>query len=199
MPQKARKGFDEITVRDCLFTPHTRTVWVEKRHHEVRKMKRTAEQRLEHIIYRMQTDDSIDAPADALAYAKNLYRTRMTAPAKSVVERILAVLRVDLAPNRAAFGERSGGGEARQMLFDSGETAIDLRIMQSGSHFDIRGQVLGLGFEKGEVEVLGQKTPVRAEISGTSQFEIGGLTPGEYTMAIRSGDKEIFIEQLKLN
>ena len=161
-------------------------------------MKRTQEQNLNHIIYRMQTDTALDAPADAIKFAKDLYRTRLTRPAVSIAQRIMAVLRVDLAPNRAAFGERSSGeGQARQMLFDSGETAVDLRVRPSEKGFNIRGQVLGLGFESGEFEFTGPNGEITGEIAG-SQFEIADLTPGDYSLSIRSGDKEIFIEQIIL-
>ena len=148
----------------------------------------------------MQTDTAVDAPADALAYAKNLYRTRMPQRASSILESVIAVLRADLAPNRAAFGERSArDGQARQLVCDSGSTAVDLRIKATGDQFDIRGQVLGLGFENGEVEVLGPDKTVRTSINDASQFVIAGLRGGEYSLTLKSGDKEIFIEHLVLD
>lgn len=163
-------------------------------------MKRTEEQRLEHMIRRMQTDTAVDAPADTINYVKNLYRTRMTAPAKSVLERVMAVLRVDLAPNRAAFGERStGDGQARQMLFDSGDNAVDLRIKATDKGFELRGQVLGSGFEKGEIEVLGPQNMIRAELSEASQFDLTGLPSGDYSISVKGSDKELFIDQLILS
>jgi hypothetical protein len=162
-------------------------------------MKRTEQQRLEHIMYRMQTDGALDAPADAITFAKNLYRTRMTRPAATVVERIMAVLKVDLAPNRAAFGERSAGeGQDRQMLFDSGEAAIDLRVRATDKGFNIRGQVLGTGFENGKIELLGPATTARGSISKDSQFELADVPAGDYSMSIKADDKEIFIGQLVL-
>ena len=163
-------------------------------------MNRTEEQRLGHIIRRMQTDTATDAPADAITFAKNLYRTRMTAPAKSVLERVMAVLKVDLAPNRAAFGERSAGdGQARQMLFDSGQNAVDIRIKAGEKGFDVRGQVLGSGFENGEIEIMGPKGMIHENLSPASQFAFAGLAAGDYSVTIKGGDKEIFIEQLILS
>jgi hypothetical protein len=145
----------------------------------------------------MQADTAIDAPADTIGYVKNLYRSRMTAPARSVLERVMAVLRVDLAPNRAAFGERStGDGQARQMLFDSGHNAVDLRIKSADIGFDIRGQVLGLGFESGLIEISNEENTIKANLSETSQFELTEVPEGDYTVSITGGDQEIFIELL---
>jgi hypothetical protein len=109
----------------------------------------------------------------------------------------MAVLRVDLAPNRAAFGERStGDGQARQMLFDSGHNAVDLRIKPADSGFDIRGLVLGLGFENGRIEISNEENTIKASLSETSQFELTEVPEGEYSVSITGGDQEIFIELL---
>ena len=86
---------------------------------------------LEEIINLMMKDDSADAPEDAVKWSKNLFRTRAAAePKKSLVQKVLAILQMDLAPNKAAFGERSAGtAQERQMLFQAGESnAVDLRI-----------------------------------------------------------------------
>jgi hypothetical protein len=163
-------------------------------------MKRTEEQRLEHIIRRMQTDTAVDAPADVVGYVKNLYRSRMTQPARSVLERVMAVLKVDLAPDRAAFGERStGDGQARQMLFDSGQNAVDLRIKATDKGFELRGQVLGSGFANGEIEVLGPQDTIVSKLTEVGQFDLSGLAAGDYSVSIKGSDKEIFIDQLVLD
>jgi len=160
-------------------------------------MKRTEEQRLEHIIRRMQTDTAIDAPAAAMAYAKNLYRTRAAEPKASVVSRILAVMTADLAPGRPVMGERSAfGGQARQMLFECGDNAIDLRISPADGKFELRGQVLGEGFENGEIELTGTTSNVKAKINESSEFSIAGLKAGDHSVTIRKEAKEIFIEKI---
>ena len=147
----------------------------------------------------MLSDTSVDAPAGAIKYAKNLYRSHAAEPKASIIQRVLAVLQSDLAPNRAAFGERSAAGsQARQMLFDSGENAVDLRITAAESKFDLRGQILGAGFEKGEIEVAGKKTSVKAVIDDMSGFKISGLQAGEYRLTMKGSDTEIVIEQLEL-
>lgn len=156
-------------------------------------MNNANEQKLKHIVSRMQTDRSIDAPAESVKHAKNLFRTFVAEP--SLIQRIVAVLKVDLAPNRAAFGERSAGGaQARQMLFDSGKNAVDLRVTAVKNGYDIRGQVLGDGFENGEVQIGNQVTKID-EVGG---FRFKAVTEGEYTMAVRSDTQEIVIEKLTL-
>ena len=162
-------------------------------------MKPSQEQRIEHIVSRMQTDLSTDAPADALKYVKGLFRTRVPEPRASLVRRVLAVMSVDLAPNRAAFGERSGtGGTARQVLFESGDNAVDLRITAAGAGFEIRGQILGDGFENGHVTIAGNLKTIDTEINAAGEFKLPELPSGDYSITVRGTDAEIFIEQISL-
>jgi hypothetical protein len=159
----------------------------------------TENNKTEHIIQRMLTDRSADAPADVLQYAKNLYRTRAVSSKASIVERIMAVMQVDLAPNRAAFGERSAAGaQARQMLFDAGENAVDLRVTAVNNGFDLRGQILGEGFEGGEIEIANSESSVKEKIDKTSGFKVSGLPAGKYGLTIRGENAEIVLEELEL-
>lgn len=160
-----------------------------------RTMKRTSEQRLEHIIRRMQADTAVDATAELVQFAKGLYRTRVVEPSPSIIQRIAAVLSVDLAPGRAAFGERSAtGSTARQMLFEAGDNAIDLRVTAVSKGFDVRGQILGEGFEGGSVG-LGD---LLAEIDENGGFEFSGVSAGEYSLTASGDTQEIFVEKLIL-
>lgn len=159
-------------------------------------MKRTPEQRLEHIIRRMQTDKTVDAPAELTQFARNLYRTRVVESSPSFIQRIAAVLSIDLAPGVAAFGERSAtGGTARQMLFEAGENAVDIRVTAVGKGFDLRGQILGDGFENGTVEMA----DAIADIDANGGFAISGVAAGEYSLTVRSGSQEIFLEKIILS
>lgn len=160
-------------------------------------MNNAHEQKLEHIISRMQADRSVDAPADVLKYAKDLFRTRAAQP--SLLQRIVAVLKVDLAPNRAAFGERSAGAEARQMLFESGDNAVDIRIIASDNGFDIRGQILGDGFASGVAGIESSEFSTSSAIDDIGGFRLKSIPGGEYTLTLRDGKSEIVIEGLKLD
>jgi hypothetical protein len=162
-------------------------------------MKKSEEQNIEHIIKRMLADTSVDAPQDEIKYARNLYRTRAAEPKASVIQRVLAVMQVDLAPNRAAFGERSAtGAQARQLLFDAGKNAVDLRITAVKNGFDIRGQILGDGFENGGIEVTDDETSFNAKIDKTSGFSFSVPSAGKYDLTIRGNNGEIVIEKVKI-
>ena len=154
---------------------------------------------IERIIGRMLADRSADAPADALKYAKNLYRTRATEPKASIIQRVLAVIQADLAPNHTVFGERGAdGSQARQMLFSAGENAVDLRIVPVKNGFDIRGQILNDGFENGEIEIADKKLAIKVKIDKTSGFKFSGIRAGKYNLTVRGKNSEIVIEQIEL-
>ncbi len=147
----------------------------------------------------MLSDRSADAPANSLKYARDLFRSRVAEPKASVVTRVLAALQMDLAPNRAAFGERSASGAgARQMLFDAGDNAVDLRIAPGKKGFDIRGQILGDGFKSGEVEISNDEITFKTKIADASGFNLKGVSAGQYGLTVRGNGLEIFIEKLIL-
>jgi hypothetical protein len=150
---------------------------------------------LNEIITLMQRDESTDAPQNAIQWSKNLFRTRAAQPAKSFVQRILAVLQMDLSPNQAAFGERSAGtGEARQMLFEAGENKIDLRIKEDEKDFSIKGQILGEGFANSTIKLGGFET----KTNELSEFSFTGVPHGKYDLTLQSNETEITIENLEI-
>src|SRR4051794_27436243 len=65
-------------------------------------------ERLEHILASMREDTSIDAPADALKFAKDIFRSRVPIKEPSAIRRLVAALTMQIEPNKAAYGERSG-------------------------------------------------------------------------------------------
>lgn len=163
-------------------------------------MNNTHEQKLEHIIRRMQADTSIDAPSDAVKYAKNLFRTRAAEPKLSVIQSVLAVLKVDLAPNRPAFGERSvGSGAARQMLFESGDVSVDLRLEKNGNRFTVKGQILGEGFVSAEIKISNTEDCYSAQTNELSEFKVENIKKGKYILSITGDEKELVIENLEID
>jgi hypothetical protein len=149
------------------------------------------------IVHLMETDDSIDAPRDSVKWAKNIFRARLAAqPEKSVIQKVLAVLRMDLSPNKAAFGERSASAaKARQMLFQAGDVnGVDLRIGKSDQNFAVRGQILGAGFANCSVKLNEFETTANE----LSEFSFSNVPSGKYDLTLQTGATEITIENLEI-
>lgn len=147
------------------------------------------------IISLLKTDRSIDAPADAVKWAKNIFSARAAAPRKSFASRILAVLQIDLSSDKAAFGERSAfAGQTRHLLFKADELGIDLRIKQEENGFSLYGQVLGEDFADGTIRLSDFETTANE----VSEFEFVKIPGGKYDLVLRKNDKEIVVQDLKL-
>jgi hypothetical protein len=147
------------------------------------------------IIHLMQTDNSADAPADSVKWAKNIFRTRAAEPKKSLVQKILAVLQMDLSGAQAAFGERSATlSQTRQMLFQAGDNGIDLRITEDENGFHVQGQILGEGFDNCTVLL----DDFQATANELSEFKFTEIPAGEYDLVLRTTEREIEIAGLEL-
>ena len=147
------------------------------------------------IVHLMETDNSVDAPQDAVKWAKNIFRTRAVEPKQSLVQKVLAVLQMDLSPNNAVFGERSASSsQARQMLFSAGEIGIDLRISETENGINLRGQILGEGFANCSIK-LGDFETKSNELS---EFSFTKIPNGKYDLTLRTDEKEIVIENLEI-
>jgi hypothetical protein len=155
---------------------------------------------LEHIVDRLFADRSVDAPADVVHNAKDLYRNRQVDRRETgILRRLIATLAIDLRPDTPAFGERSVAGvDARQLLFEAGENAVDLRVISNVNRFAIRGQILGNGFANGRAKLSGAVTSAFTNLNKTSSFRLLSIPPGEYSLSIRGEDLDILIESLDL-
>ena len=148
----------------------------------------------------MQTDNSADAPADSVQWTKNLFRTRAAAPKKSFVQKVLAVLQMELLPDRAAFGERSAASsQARQMLFGAGKNSIDLRIVKSGKSFKINGQILGEDFATAEIKLFNAEKTFAVNANELSEFKFEKVAAGRYDLTLVKNELEIVIENIEIN
>ncbi|MEP6902706.1 MAG: hypothetical protein ABJA66_13220 [Actinomycetota bacterium] len=169
-------------------------------------MKFTNEMNNEHedllgkIVNLMQTDKSADAPADSIRWSKNLFRAHAAAPKKSLVRRVLAVLQMDLSPDKAVFGERSASpSEVRQMLFGAGNNSIDLRITKAKIRFTIAGQILGEDFTGAEIELANAEKSFKTKANKISEFKFENISKGKYTLSLTLKDKEIVIENIEIS
>ena len=146
----------------------------------------------------MLADRTPDAPADTIKWAKDHFRTRVVEQPAGLLQRIKAAITVNIAPGELAFGERSvDAGQARQMLFEAGENAIDLRITAVGNRFDVRGQILGAGFENAEIQLSGA-TNYTARADDMATFTFTGVAAGDYDVTVSGTRTEIVVEELTL-
>ncbi len=151
------------------------------------------------IISLMESDDSAPAPADAVKWSKDLFRTRAAQPKATLIERIVAVLQMDLSPETAVFGERSGTlATERQMLFSAGDNSIDLRVAKSGNKFGLAGQILGEGFENATVTFESEESSFTATIGDLSEFRIDALAAGTYRLTANGATKQIIIDGINI-
>ena len=171
-----------------------------KRAYDKNEMINSEQPNLEHIIRRMQSDDSVDAPADAVKYVRNLFLTRLAEPKTSLLQKVLAVLHMDIAPGRAAFGERSAvATHVRQMLFGAGDNSVDLRIEKSGKNFTVKGQILGEGFALVEVKMTSKENSFATPTNDMSEFRFTNIAAGTYVLTLTGSDNEIVLENLEIN
>ena len=159
------------------------------------KKNSTNDELIDKIVHLMQTDDSLDAPIDAVKWAKNMFRARAFQPKKSLAQKVLAVLQVDLSGGQAAFGERSAASQSRQMFFQAGENAIDLRIAKTDAGLNLQGQILGEGFA-GCLVKLGEFETTANELG---EFGFTGIPSGEYDLTLLTAEREITAANLVLN
>lgn len=135
--------------------------------------------RLRRVVATMRGDDSSDAPAGALAFARNIFRSQQgfEVQPKTRTQKILANLRIDLSAFAPAFGERSAGSaEERQMLFAAGDYDLDLRIKRAENGFAVRGQVLGELANKCLVRLETANFAVETAVSETGAFSFSPIS-----------------------
>lgn len=162
-------------------------------------MNKNNDQTIETIVRLMQSDESTDAPADSIRWAKNLFRVRTFEPKKSFAQKVLAVLQMDLSPNKAVFGERSASSAARQMLFQAGENSLDLRISNTAKGLNLQGQILGEGFANCAVKITGENAFFEVRANELSEFNFAEISSGRYNLILQSGGDEIVVEDLELS
>lgn len=154
-------------------------------------MKDLKAQQTAKILELARTDRSVDAPEFARKYARNLFVSRATQPAPSMIRRIIATLTAELAPGELAFGERSAAAsQERQLLFQADEIAIDVRVSKSSDGVSIRGIVLGTAGTPVEAVLTG-KVERRTPIDELGMFAFESVAHGEVEVAIVFADREI--------
>ncbi len=149
----------------------------------------------------MQQDDSVDAPADSLRWAGNLFRTRVVEPKASFVRKLVsAVFQMEISQSQPAFGERSASTPAaRQMLYRADDHAVDIRIERSKKGFTVRGQVLGDGFANAKTQLFDDDHSFDADANETSEFRFESVPGGRYELTIQSPEVEITLKSIDIS
>ena len=160
----------------------------------------SSEKNLQEIINLMQRDDSVDAPVDSVRWASNLFRTRATKePKKSVLKQLVAVLQMEIAPNKPAFGERSTAtASVRQVLYRAGDAAIDLRIESTEKGFNVSGQILGPDFGGATVTLFDDARPFETVANDAGEFRFTNIPGGRYELRIRNEAIEISLKAIDI-
>lgn len=155
---------------------------------------------LTHIVNLMRTDDSKAAPEESVQWVKNLYKTRVVEPKRSIFERIVGVLALDVSPDQPVFGERSAVGSTRQMYYKAGETSVVLRVSRDDGGFLLMGQIVGSDeHSESEVEITGPQFSTSEKANELSEFRVGKIPAGVYKLFVRNDKKEIVIENIEIN
>jgi len=157
------------------------------------------EETKQNIMDLMRRDDSTDAPADSIKWASDLFRTRATEPSRTVVQKLVAILQMEIAPNRPAFGEKwASTSQVRQLLFRAGDHAIDLRIEPKNKAFSVRGQILGDGFSDARVKLFNDTHDFASQANEMSEFGFDDVPAGRFELLIRGEGFEICLKTIDI-
>jgi hypothetical protein len=145
--------------------------------------------RITRLIAVTSADDSEDAPAHVAARAVRLMRQRNAAALPATRPRLTAALRFDSRRTPVALGARGQSAGARQIMFETEQHNVDVRIKPVGAQWAVWGQVLG-AVAGGQAELQGPAT-VQADLNHLSEFDLPPVPPGAYTLILRLDDLEI--------
>jgi hypothetical protein len=155
--------------------------------------------KLEKIVDLMERDDSTDAPADSVKWAKNLFIQHAAASEPSMIRRLIATLQASLSPETGLAGERSAGPAAeRQMLFTVDDIGVHINVAEAKNTVSIRGQMLSESFAIGTARLNGEIGTITQPITDPGEFRFERVPKGAYSLTLRAGDTEVVIESLEL-
>jgi hypothetical protein len=160
----------------------------------------STEKNIKNILELIGRDDSVDAPDDSVRWASNLFRSRAPESKPSLIKKLVAVLQMEIAPNKPAFGERSATTSAvRQILYRADENAVDLRIEKSKKNFTVRGQVLGEGFAKATATLSDDIRSFETTTNASSEFRFENIAGGNYLLTIHGSAIEIELKGVDIS
>jgi anti-sigma factor RsiW len=145
--------------------------------------------RIERLFAVTSAGATEDVPSHVVARAVRLMRQRKAAMQLSPRRRIMATLRFDTLRMPVALGKRSQSVGARQLVFETGQHDVDVRIKPVGAHWAVWGQVLG-AVTGGQVELQGPAT-VQTQLNSLGEFRMPPVPPGTYSLTLQLDDGEI--------
>ena len=152
---------------------------------------------LERVIGLMRTNNYEEPPARVVSAISRMFSSYTPAPSSSLRQRIIAVLRFDSAQLPLSVGRRSGSSTERQLLFIAETLDLEVQITQSGSLWEVSGQVLNADVQ-GLAELHGPAGEVRAMLNEVGEYLLPPVPPGRYTLILQLTTAEIAIPELEI-
>lgn len=150
------------------------------------------------MVRLMRNDPVTAAPAGALEWAAELFRTRAARPQAPLLKRLVASLVGELTPLNPAFGERSAAAGLQQFLYRAEAHEIDVQILPHEQGWQVLGQILGPHATGGAAELQGPETAAQALLNELQEFAFEPLPAGAYTLWLRWPDREIEVPDIVL-
>jgi anti-sigma factor RsiW len=152
---------------------------------------------LERVIGLMRTNDYEEPPAQVAANISRAFGSYSPPPSSPLRQRIIPILRFDSARSLLSAGRRSGTSSERQLLFTAETLDLEVRVTQSGSLWEVSGQVLNAD-ARGLAELQGSTGEVRATLNEVGEFLLPPVPPGRYTLILQLTAVEIEIAELEI-
>jgi len=152
---------------------------------------------LRDVIGVMRSDKMEDAPSYALQNAFRIMPRKVLEEKPSLVQKIFAVLSFDSAVSTPAYGVRSGASATRQMIFNVGESDVDLRVTKIENAWTVSGQILG-DITKATIIIERQNVKLETKLNESGEFKFENLEQGNYTMRLLLDESEIEIPNIDI-
>jgi len=107
------------------------------------------------------------------------------------------MLRFDSAQLPRAVGRRSGSSAERQLLFRAESLDLEVRVAQSGSLWEVSGQVLNAD-ARGLAELQGSAGEVQATLNEVGEFLLTPVPAGRYALILQLTTVDIEIAGLEI-
>jgi hypothetical protein len=152
---------------------------------------------LEQVIDLMRTDETVDAPPEAIARAVGLFHSRKAPDRASIRQLLRAILRFDSTRASLAPALRSRVPLERQLIFEAEGFNLDLRVRPDGPMWLIFGQVFGAA-GRGLVQLNGPTGTTQADLNDLSEFRLPLVPAGSYNLTLRLESVDVEIAGLEI-